>query len=459
MKGPWMSRTSMLDGIPVVPGGLPALGHGVRLLRDPLPFLASLPELGAMCRIRVGSQSVVVVSDPALTWLILADDRTFDKGGPFYDRSREIAGDGLGTCPHSRHRRQRRLCQPAFRSQRMHGYTEIMTSAIAETVRTWDEGRIIDLGSEMSVMTFGVATETMFSTAVPESVRRRVAADLGEIAGGLFRRTMMPPAVSRLPTPDNRRYAAITRRVRDLAGSVIADRRADGADGGDLLSSLLSARDLDGSGAVTAFTDEELIDQVFTFFLAGAETSAGCITWALHLLDRNPDVLRRVHDEVDAVLGGRAAAPGDLPALPLLGRVVTETLRLYPPVWLVTRLVTEDTRLEGILLPAGTMVAVSPYLLHRRAGLYDNAADFVPDRWVDVAPNRMPYLPFGAGARSCIGQQFGLTEVVLALATITAHWCLSSSTGRPVPMALTQLPTPKGVRMRLTQRQVVRSAD
>ncbi|QIS23388.1 cytochrome P450 [Nocardia terpenica] len=449
---------STIDSIPVARDGLPFIGHGLSLLKDPLALLTALPEQGALCRIRVGARSVVVVCDPALTWTVLVDDRTFDKGGPFYERSREIAGDGLGTCPHSRHRRQRRLCQPAFRPDRLRSYAGIMSRSIENMVNRWHDGQVLDLGSEVSAVTFGVAARTMFSASLSDRLIRQVATDLGSIAAGLFRRTVLPPWVNRLPTPGSRRYRTTTRRVRRIAASVIAERRADDRDTGDLLSALLRARDPDETESGAAFTDEELVDQVFTFFLAGAESSAGCVTWALYLLDRHPEVRRRVHAEVDSALTGRTPVLADLPALPMINRVVRETLRLYPPAWLVTRQVSADTELGGVRLPAGTMIAVSPYIIHRRADVYDNPHDFVPDRWDDTAAHRRPYLPFGGGARKCIGEQFGLVEVALALATITARWRLSP-TGRPITMSLTQLPTPRGLQMRVNRRRVSQLTD
>ncbi|MFE9324150.1 cytochrome P450 [Nocardia sp. NPDC052278] len=444
---------SDLDRIPLVPGGLPLIGHGLKLMRNPLELLSSLPELGPMCRIQLAADTVVFVSDPDLTSQVFVDDKLYDKGGPFYDRSREIAGDGLGSCPHAKHRRQRRLCQPAFRSDRLPSYVESMVRSIETTVQGWHDGQIIDLGVDLSAMTFRVATEAIFSTSLSDKQIRQFATDLSTIAHGLFRRTVLPAIINRLPTPSNRRYDATARRVRQLAASVIAERRAEQKDRGDLLSALLEARD-EQDGA--QFTDAELIDQVFTFFLGGAETTAGCLTWALYLLDRHPEVQQQLHEEVDSVLGGRTATRENLPSLPLTNRIITETLRLYPPTWVLTRQVTADTKLGDMLLPAGTKIAVSPYVIHRSDQTYEDPSAFRPDRWIDTNPhqNRKTFIPFGLGARRCIGEQFGLIEAALALATITGRWRLSSPTQRPISMSMTQVPVPDDVQMRVTTRQV-----
>lgn len=447
-------ETSELDRIPLAPGGLPLIGHGLSLMRNPLGFLSSLPEHGPMCRIRLGTDSVVFISDPDLTSQVFIEDQIFDKGGPFYARAREIAGDGLGSCPHSKHRRQRRLCQPAFRADRLPSYVDSMTRSITNTVQGWHDGQVIDLGTAMAAMTFQVATETMFSTSLSPMQIRQFATDLSTIAHGLLRRTVLPTLINQLPTPGNRRYDNTAQRVRQLAASVITERReANERDRGDLLSALLEARDPE-AGDRAQFTDSELIDQVFTFFLGGAETSAGVLTWALYLLDRHPEVQRLLHEEVDSVLSGRAATREDLPNLPLTNRIITETLRLHPPTWILTRQVTADTTLGKSQLPPGTMIAVSPYVIHRSDRIYEDPNEFHPERWVDTTPNRKTYIPFGLGARRCIGEQFGLIEAALALATITGRWQLSSSTQRPIAMSTTQIPIPDGVRMRVTTRPV-----
>ncbi|WP_282785596.1 MULTISPECIES: cytochrome P450 [unclassified Nocardia] len=422
-------------------------------MRDPLGFLSSLIGGAPVLRIQLGTLPVVLVCDPDLTWNVLLDDRTFDKGGPFYERSREVAGGGLGTCPHTRHRRQRRLCQPAFRIDRLPGYAEVATASVQARLRSWCDGHEVDVVSQMSELTVDIAVRTMFSTSLPEQVIRRAASDVGVLAAGLFRRTVMPSALNRVPTPANRRFLLARDRVRGLGAELIRHRRGGGDDQGDLLSALISAHDPRSPGAAATLTDEELIDQVFTFFLAGAETTASTLVWALYLLGRDPRSASTVHAEVDTALAGRTAVVDDLTRLPFLSRVVTETLRLYPPGWLLTRITTAATLIDDISIPAGTTVAVSPHLIHRRPDLYLDPDAFVPDRWIGLAPPRTAFIPFGAGARRCIGDQFALTTATLALAHITAAWRLSPVRAAPTVVALKDLPAPRCLPMRLSTRQ------
>ena len=441
-----------VDRIPLAPGAIPFFGHGLRLLRDPLGFLASLGGTGTLTRIRLGPLTIVIACDPGTSRAILLDDRTFDRGGPLYDRSREFAGDGLGTCPHSRHRRQRRLCQPAFAPERLPGYAEAMTAAIDEILASWTPGHTVDVSAEMSRLTVRVAVRTMFSTSFPIHLVDQVVEDFEVIAKTMFRRMVMPPLVNRLPTPGNRRYHRARDRLRAVAADLIAGRRSDPRDHSDLLSAMMRARDTDVTAEHAGLRDEELVDQVFTFLFAGAETTASTLAWALYLLSQNSQARDEVHREVDRNLTAATASASDLPKLPALDLVLREALRLYPAGWLLTRVVSAPTRLGGFALPAGTTVAVSPHVIHRRADIYPAPGEFVPGRWLATPPGPSTYVPFGAGARRCIGDQFGLLEAGLALATITARWQLTPVSARPAPVSLKDLPAPKNLLMRLTPR-------
>jgi pentalenene oxygenase len=396
--------------------------------------------------------TIVIVCDPDLSRSVLLDDRTFDRGGPLYDRSREFAGDGLGTCPHSRHRRQRRLCQPAFAPDRLSGYGDAMIASIDEVLASWTPGSTIDVSAEMSKLTVRIAVRTMFSASFPTRLVDQVADDFAVIAKTMFRRMVLPPLVNRLPTPGNRRYYQARDRLRAVAADLIAQRRTDPRDQSDLLSALMRARDTDASADNTGLHDEELVDQVFTFLFAGAETTASTLAWALYLLSQHEQAHHQVSLEVDRHLTAATASVRDLPKLTTLDLVVREALRLYPAGWLLTRVVSATTQLDGITLPEGTIVAVSPHLIHRRADIYPDPGEFAPERWLATTPGPTTYVPFGAGARRCIGDQFGLQETGLALATITARWQLTPVATRPVSVSLEHLPAPKNLLMRLTPR-------
>ncbi|MFE0042668.1 cytochrome P450 [Streptomyces albireticuli] len=451
------------DPIPTAAGALPLLGHLVPLLRDPLKFLGRLPERGDLVRVRLGPLPVLVVCDPDLTCRALREDRTFDKGGPVYDRGRELIGNGLASCPHRDHRRQRRLLQPAFHPTRLPGYAQAATARTAEATASWQDGQVLDVLSAMQELFASITVDTLFSTTPPPDVLTQALADLNTVVKALTVRTATPQLLNRLPIPRNRRYHQARARLSRTLHHIVTERRATGTstDHGDLLSILLAAHDPDSGPAEQTLTDAEIIDQIVTFFLAATETSASSVAWALHLLGQHPEIETRLHAEADAVLDGRPATHADLPRLELTTRVFTETLRLWPPVWGLTRTCTADTRLGRYPIPTGTSLAYSPYLLHRRPDLYPDPDRFDPDRWAPdhpSPPRREAFLPFGGGARKCIGERSAINTGVLALATIASRWHLQPLPGARVrPVIGGPTLHPSGLRMRTIARTTPRT--
>jgi pentalenene oxygenase len=442
--------------IATAPGALPLLGHLVQLVRNPLGFVTSLPEHGDLVRIRLGPFQVIVVCDPALTRHVLLNDKIFDKGGPLFDRVREAVGDGLASCPYSEHRRQRRLLQPAFNSSRLGRYAQVMTAKLADMTDSWRDGQVLDVSAVMQTSTARVIVETMFSDTLPAPVLSQAIDDVNALFAGVFQRMLMPPPLDRLPTPGNRRYHQVRARLRHTLGGIIANRRKSSTDRGDLLSALLAARDPDPASGRQDLSDAEVYEQVVAFFTAGTETTAATLTWALHLLALHPDIEERLHAEVDTVLNGSVASCEHLPKLALTSRILTETLRLYPPGWLLTRSAVVDTHLGGHLIPAKTILAYSAYLIHHRPDVYKDPERFDPDRWDSTRrapPPHDAFIPFATGPRKCIGDQFGMIAATLGLATIAARWRLCSLPGHPVRAIADSTLHPQGLRMRVAARK------
>jgi cytochrome P450 len=439
------------DAIRRVPGAWPLVGHAPHLLRDPLAFLRSLPAHGDLVEVRIATQKVVVVCDPGLTRLLLTSDRVFDKGGAMFDRLREVLGNGIGSCPHADHRRQRRAVQPAFSPSRIPAYGDVMTTQCRRTVDSWRDGQCIDVPRTMLDLTAGITITALFSGAVTAGRRTEALKDVRTVMAGIYRRILTPAMLDALPTPGRIRYDRAGARLHHTTRKVIAEHRATAAHRDDLLALIVTQDPAD----VTALADAEIEDQVLTFLLAGIETSANALAWTLYLLAGHPRIQNRLHEELDTVLAGRPATVADLPRLRLTGRVITESLRLYPPGWLFTRTTTADTRLAGKPIPAGSIVAYSPYILHHRPDVVTEPDRFVPDRWADhtsaLAP-RGPIIPFGAGPRKCIGDTFAMTEMCIALATIGARFTLRPVTDRPARPALNMQLRPRKLRLRLEAR-------
>jgi hypothetical protein len=298
----------------------------------------------------------------------------------------------------------------------------------------------------------------MFAGALAPADLAQAMTDLATVFRGMYRRAVLPPALNRLPSPANRRYELARSRLRRTVDAIIAERRAGPGDRGDLLSALLASRDPESHGD-EALTDAEVADQVITFFLGGPESTANVIAWALYLIARDPLVAGQLRAEADSVLAGAEPDAERVSRLELAGRVITETLRLYPPVWMLSRKAAVGTELRGYRIPAGTSLFYSPYLLHHDSNLFEAPERFDPGRWAGRAPGppRGAFIPFGSGPRKCIGDQFGVTMATLSLAAITARWHLEPMPGRwPRPAAALTL-RPRGLRMRVSTRPIAAS--
>lgn len=449
--------TAALAPIPTAPRAFPLLGHAAPLLRDPLAFLKSLPAHGDLVRIRIGPMSVVVVCDADLTQRVLRDDRTFDKGGPLVDRAREVVGNSLVNCPHSDHRRMRRLVQPYFHPDKVRGYAPAMTAHICEVTDSWRNGQVLDVLTEMGKFVTRTLTETLFGDTLPTSELQRMHEDVMTCIAHVHWRMLWPEWLSWLPVPANKRYGQAHARLHRVCTTAFSAHHT--GDGG-LLSALRPAdKAHSGEGTDGALSRAECVDNAMMFFITGIDTTPDTLAWSLLLLARHPDIAASVRAEVDTVLGDRPATHSDLPRLELTQRVLTETLRLYPAVWLVTRTVTSDTRLGRHCLPAGTPIICSPYVIHHRPDVYPDPERFDPDRWKTrpTAAVRNALIPFGSGARKCLGDAYAFTQSVLALATITMRWRLELLPGaRPFRPRVTgaTLP-PRNLRL----RAVARSGD
>jgi cytochrome P450 len=435
----------------IASGGWPVVGHTPALLRRPLEFFASLPSQGDLVEIRIGSLRMQMVCRPDLVHHMLRDGHTFVKGGPVLERLRVVLGDSLVTCANESHQRQRRLLQPVFSRDRLTAYATEMSRELDAALGTWHDGQVIDVLAAMNEITTRISMRTMFAANLSPQQSAKLLHNFTPLVEGGFLRAFTPAWFARVPLGVNRRFDEALSIVNTLAYEVIDAYRRDGVDHGDLLSMMLAARDEHGD----ALTDTEIRDQILTFWGAGTVTSATLLAWSLHLLAQHPEDARLLQTEVDAVLGGRTAGHDDVACLDYTTRVLTETLRLYPPVWLLIRVLTTETTLAGRTLPADTILLCSPYLIQRQSELYPDPERFDPDRWLPgrtTTSVRGAFVPFGGGAHKCIGDNFAMLEATLALATITARWKLDPLPGpstQPRPRATLR---PHPLRMRLRHR-------
>jgi cytochrome P450 len=436
--------------LPEADGALPVIGHALPLLRSPLEFLRGLPAHGDVVQIRLGSRRVAIVCDPQLTHTVLVQDRIFDKGGPLYERAREIIGNGVVTCPSSEHRRQRRLMQPAFHHARLPFYAQVMSDRITAVIDGWRDGQVLDVVKEMQSITSRVLLSAMFGTNLSDAKFAEFEEDIDTLTSGVYLRMIMPGIFGRLPVPGNRRYQLAVERIRRTPAEALAQlRTGKPGEGESLMSRLLSARDEEGDGQ--GMSEKELIDQAVTVFGAGIETVATTLTWALHLVSRHPEVAKSLAAEASCGVARTTATWDDLPRLAYTRCVITEALRMYPPAWFFTRMASSDTRLGDYVIPAGTTLAYSAYLIGHLPALYAEPERFDPSRWsASAEPPRNAFIAFGGGARKCIGDEFGMTQAVLVLASIMKRWQVHAQPGNghlPKPRVMLW---PKALRLKVT---------
>jgi cytochrome P450 len=346
--------------------------------------------------------------------------------------------------------RQRRLIQPVFHRRSVAAFGALMTDETLAMLERWrpamEAGEPLDVPAEMARLTLDIVTGALFHAHVgegPEVIGRAINTIIEDL-GFRFEVPFYPPR--RVPTPRNRRFREAMRTVDRAVYSIIAGRRRDGGDEEDLLALLMGTRDEETGEAMG---DKQLRDEVMTMFLAGHETTANALSWALYLISTHPPVERRLRGELDGVLGADRRVPTirDLPNLKYTKMVVDETLRLYPPAWITNRQALAEDEILGHRIPSGAFVSLSPYVLHRHPDFWDRPDEFDPDRFAPDRGNGRPrfaYFPFGGGPRQCIGQSMALVEAQLVLATVLGRCWLRPASDRPVEAEALATLRPRG---------------
>ena len=439
----------------MMPGGQRVLGHALEFGRDPLALFQRAREHGDVVRIRFGPFRVYVLNSPiAIRQALVGEARKLSKGLNF-GRTRRLIGSGLVMSEGESHHRQRRLMQPAFHRTEIARYMGTMRDVAVPRISAWPDGGTLAFDREMRSITLTVLARTLLSSDIGadaiDEIERLLRVLLSElVARGISANV---PGLAWVPTRSNRRFRAANRRLRALLTDVIDVYRRVGADHGDLISILMRARD-DDTGA--GMTNEQLRDEATTLVIAGSETTGNTIAWACYLLAQHPRIQERLQQEVDLVLAGADPDYETLNRLPFTRAVITETLRLYSPVWILPRRALVDVELGGHLLRAGSRIFFSPYALNRDARLHRDPDRFDPDRWAtdySKSDMRATFFPFGQGIRNCIGEGFAWTESTLLLSVIAAHWQLRLADGAAVHPTVSSTLVPSELPIIVTRRR------
>jgi cytochrome P450 len=379
-------------------------------------FLEVARQYGDLASLRFGHRRILLASHPDLIEQVLVTDaKHYVKhfGARMY---KPVLGNGLVTSEGDFWLRQRRLSQPAFQKNRVLSYGPVMAELAERMVAGWNNGTPADIHAEFGVLTSAIALKTLFGLEDPGDIAafRNALRTAFDLLSARFRTPF--PLPRWVPTPSNLR---LTKAIGHLCATVdgfIAAVRKRGT-GDDLISRLVAARDEDGG----RMTERQLRDEAMTLYLAGHETTALTLTWSWYLLSQNPEAEARLAAEWKEVLGGRSPTVEDLPRLPYTEAVVSEAMRIYPPVYLIGREATRDLELGGYTVKKGSTVFMSQWVSHRDPRYFDDPDSFRPERWLDGLAKRLPkyaYYPFGGGPRVCIGNTFAMMEAVLILTTV-----------------------------------------
>jgi len=456
-----MSTAAVAGRHPPGPRGLPVLGMLLAIRRNPTAvFMDAARRFGDVAYLKIGPRRGYLLTNPADVRHVLQDNAANYRKSPLYDKLRQSLGNGLLTSEGAFWLRQRRIAQPAFHRQRIAALAGTMAGAVREMAVDWaaiaSAGQPVDIGDEMMRLTRTVVLRTLLGT------------DLGPFTTGIDRAWKVMNqhigdsfwslgVTDGWPTPRNRRFQAARAVLRGAVEYAIRQRRAQPSGGDDLLSMLMDARDEDTGESMT---DEQLRVEVTTFLLAGQETTSLALTWTFYLLSQHPAIRERLEAELDGALGGREPAYEDLPNLPFTRRVIDEAMRLYPPAWGFSRQALGDDELGGYRLPRGWLAFLMPYVLHRHPTYWPDPDRFDPDRFLPERSADRPkfaYLPFGAGPRQCIGNQFALLEAHLSVATLAQTYRLHLVPGHPVePWPLITLRPRFGMPMTIERRAAPR---
>ncbi len=407
------------------PKGQPLLGNLLEFGKDPLSFFLRLNrDYGGVARFKLTSKIAHLITDPELCKYVMLDNyKNYRKGKP-YARARFAFGEGLITSDGEYWRRHRKLAQPAFSKDHYIDFAKIMSDAVHAMIPKWDRsiGKPVNIATELRNLALQIATRSLFTTDI-ENDAERLQHAFNEInawfSSGSKTGFLIPPTA---PTPSNLRMRKVMKEIDALIYRIIATRRRAKEPPKDLLGLLMAARDEDDGSSLS---DGELRDESMTILFAAHETTGTTITWVLSMLSKYPEVERRMHSEVTRVLGKRDPSFTDTFQLAYSKQIMEETMRLCPAGPIIPREVVNDDRIGGHEIPAGSVVFLSPYVMHRDVRFWENPEAFDPDRFTpeNVAKrHKYSYMPFVLGPRQCIGNHFAMTEMLVAVPMILQRY-------------------------------------
>jgi cytochrome P450 len=414
------------------PQGLPLLGH-MQVFRGARhdKLLQIQRQYGDFVRLRVGGKTLYLVSDPDLIKYIVQETHANQMKAGGLAKLKSFLGNGLLLSNGEHWLRNRRLVQPAFGPRALQAASQTMADCTRRWVERWERlavaQTVVDVHREMLELSLEIATQTLFSTSFDAHDVATFERCLPFMMRVVARRMYMIVDVPEwFPTPRNLRFRRCARALDAIVYRIIDARRRSGEKRDDLLGLLLASADDQGGGG--QLDNRQLRDEVMTLLTAGHETTALLISWTLYMLSRHPEVWERLHAELTTPPTLTASHPEQLATLPYLRSVLQETLRLYPPAWVIRRQLIHGDRIGNQHLPGGTDFLFSSYVVHRHPQYWPNPEAFDPNRFspdITASRPRYAYFPFGGGPRVCIGQHFGLMEAAIVVGMVASRFRLN----------------------------------
>ena len=431
------------------------MGHLKEIQRDPLELFLRAQALSDMVHLKIAYMRPVLLFHPELIHHVLVTNPdNYLKQTRGYDHMRFVLGHSVLTSDGEFWKHQRRIMQPAFHRRRIATLSHTMSAAalqLVERLREHPAGTPLDAAEMTMGVTLQIAGETMFGTDTSD-VNTIVLESLTELQKGFKRNTYSAiPLAEWVPTPANIRYHQARRSMNQVVFSIIHQRRQQPTPSPDLLGLLMEP-----SEEGEPMSDQQLRNEVLTMLLAGHETVASLVIWALYQLSLHPESQRRLEAELETVLSGRTPDMSDLSELIYTRQVLHETLRLFPPAWAIGRVPQEDDEIGGAAIPRGRVVYMSPYVTHRHPEFWDRPHVYDPDRWETdplAGKHNLAFFPFGGGRRKCIGDRVAMLEATILLTTLCQHYRFTPAEGFEVEVeAMVTLRPKSGLMMNITPR-------
>lgn len=422
------SGISPTEGISSIRVGRSPLGvveSARRFKSDPLGRFAQLAAAGDLVPFRFLGLRTIFVNHPELARTILVErPKHYTKNALLLQLVKPLLGDSLISSEGEIWRRQRRAMQPAFHRQQIAAWGTVMTEATSMLLDQWakeaQRGEPFAAMPSLMQLTLSIASRALFDARLSDQAEQLSAlfAEANRLLAAYFTQPIPPLFV---PTPRNLKLQATIRRLHRDAALLLRDRRRDRGIHHDLLALLLSSTDEQGRSLSVRLLRENLL----AFLFVGYETTAVALAWALVLLSQHPTVQERAAAEVETVLAGRTPTMEDLAQLPYILMVVEEALRVYPPPAFLIRKAEQADTIQGLDIPRGALIFICPYILHRHPAFWPQPERFDLERFTPeqvAARLRLAYIPFNAGPHQCIGNQFALVEMHLAMAMVLQHY-------------------------------------